>query len=72
MSQWLDARGVHPVRSMELGVPDELLGLPRVRFVFETLANPSDDSVEHEALVVTLLAGPKSGTYGGLLLRLQL
>ena len=46
MSQWLDTKGGRPGGSLELGVPDELLGLPGVRFVLEALAGPSDDSVE--------------------------
>ena len=72
MSHWLDTRGGHTIHSLELYVPDDFLDLSGVRFVFEALAGPSDDSVEHEAFVVIRLAGSKSGTYGELRPQLRL
>ena len=72
MCQWFDARRRHRIGPFEFRVPDELLRLPRISFIFKTVVGPSNDSAEHMALVVILLARAKSGSDGDFVLRPQL
>ena len=56
MGQWLHAWRGDYVRSLELGVTDELLRLSEVCLLLETAAGPADVLVEHQDLVVVVFA----------------
>ena len=60
MRQRLHAMRRDRIGSLELSVPDELLNLLGIRLVLEPLARLADHSVEHQALMIIILAWPKS------------